>query len=401
MKTAFLIDSMSRKAGGVQTSLQCLARALAARREEGQVFAVRDEHSDADLAGWDPVPVSLSCPLGPRRFGFAPGLARRLDDFDPDLVEVHGLWTYISQVSQRWHRRTGRPCFLHPHGMLDPWAVAHSGWKKRLAARLFEERHLREAGCLRALCRAEAEAIRAYGIRAPVAIIPNGIDLPEEVDERERGTKHEEPKTLLYLGRLHPKKGLAILLRAWSIRNPDGWQLVIAGWDEGGHAKELQQLCRELGLPFSTIPAGEFPTKNQEPGTKNHEGIVFTGPVFGKAKESLLRAADAFILPSFSEGLPMTLLEAWSYRLPVVMTEACNLPEGFATGAAIRVAPTVESVAEGLESLFGLTHSDRESVGKAGRRLVEDRFLWPSIAGQASLVHEWLVGGGSKPDFVV
>ena len=400
MKTAFLIDSMSRKAGGVQLSLQCLSRALVERGELGRVFSVKDEHSEADLAGWDPVPVSLSPSLGPRRFGYAPDMTRELEGFSPDLVEVHGLWTYTSRVSQRWHRKTGHPCFIHPHGMLDPWAVRHSGWKKTLVAHLFENRHLNEAGCLRALCRAEADAIRSYGVRVPIAVIPNGIDLPKEMVEGVRGTRNEEPKTLLYLGRLHPKKGLLNLIRAWSSKATDDWQLVIAGWDEGGHKKELQQLCRELGLPFSTIPAGEFPTKNEAPRTRNRESLTFAGPVFGEAKEALLSSADAFVLPSFSEGLPMTVLEAWAHRLPAVMTDACNLPEGFAAGAGIRVEPTAESVAEGLATLFTLADSDREAMGTAGRRLIEDRFLWSSIASQTSLVHDWLVGGGTRPGFV-
>lgn len=400
MKTAFLIDSMSRKAGGVQLSLQCLSRALVERGELGRVFSVKDEHSEADLAGWDPVPVSLSPSLGPRRFGYAPDMTRELEGFSPDLVEVHGLWTYTSRVSQRWHRKTGRPCFIHPHGMLDPWAVRHSGWKKTLVAHLFENRHLSEAGCLRALCRAEADAIRSYGVRVPIAVIPNGIDLPETHEPEDRKTEPRDRKTLLYLGRLHPKKGLPNLIRAWSNKATDDWQLVIAGWDEGGHEKELQQLCRELGLSFSINSPGELPTENEDLKTKGRGSLTFTGPVFGEAKEALLRSAEAFVLPSFSEGLPMTVLEAWAHRLPVVMTDACNLSEGFAAEAAIRVEPTASSVAEGLASLFALADSEREAMGTAGHRLIEDRFLWASIATQASLVHDWLVGGGTKPGFV-
>ena len=380
MKFACLIDSMSRNAGGVQLSVKRLAQELHHRGDETRVFSLRDEHTEADLAGWQPVPVSLSTAVGPRRFGFAPGLGRQLRNFAPDLVQTHGLWTYTSWVSLQWHRRTGGPCFVHPHGMLDPWAVRHSGIKKRLVAGLFENRHLREAGCLRALCQSEAEAFRAYGIAAPVAIIPNGIDLPEERPVLPKA----ETKILLYLGRLHPKKGLPLLIEAWAACRPRDWQLVIAGWDEKDHEGELKTQCRELGVSIGG-EAGE---------------VTFAGPVFGEEKDALLRCSSAFVLPSFSEGLPMTVLEAWAYRLPVVMTDPCNLPEGFAAGAALRVETESASVARGLAELFAMSESERTTMGGAGRALVEAKFLWPAIATQVAEVHEWLLGGGTRPGFV-
>lgn len=414
MKVACIIDSMSRNAGGLYTSVRRMMQEVARVGYTARIFAMRDEHSLEDIHGWDPIPISLSTPIGPRRFGFAAGFDGRLREFAPDLVQTHGLWTYTSHVSQRWHRRTGGPCFIHPHGMLDPWAVNHARWKKRIAGMLFEDRHLQEAGCIRALCREEAEAVRAYGIRAPIAIIPNGIDLPEEIPSLltrsapDSGTKDKGPRTLLYIGRIHPKKGLENLIRAWSevtghgsrVTERDGWRLVIGGWDELDHENALKRLCLELGVSFSSSSTHGIPTRNEEPRTKNGEAITFLGPVYGEAKDALLRSADAFILPSFSEGLPMTILEAWAYRLPVVMTPPCNLPEGFAAGAALRVEPEADSIARGLADLFAMPTAALREMGERGRQLVEARFLWPAIAKQVAEVHEWLLGGGAKPGFV-
>jgi poly(glycerol-phosphate) alpha-glucosyltransferase len=128
---------------------------------------------------------------------------------------------------------------------------------------------------------------------------------------------------------------------------------------------------------------------------------VFFGPAFGEEKTSLLRSTDAFVLPSFSEGLPMSVLEAWSYRLPVVMTPECNLPEGFAADAAIRIETGAESIVQGLNSLFSMSRSDLHAMGAKGRTLVEERFTWKTVAAQMREVYDWMLGGGATPSSVV
>src|SRR5438094_7691198 len=122
---------------------------------------------------------------------------------------------YMSAATLSWHRAHHRPYMISPHGMLDPWAMRNSWWKKRLARVLYEDQHVRKASCLRALCQSEAESMRAFGLRNPICIIPNGIDLPTVVNGSDLSiegqlSEQRKPggKTLLYLGRIHPKKGL-------------------------------------------------------------------------------------------------------------------------------------------------------------------------------------------------
>src|SRR4030095_11103730 len=100
-------------------------------------------------------------------------------------------------------KRTGRPYLVHPHGMLDAWGLQNSGSKKLIAAWLYENQHLREAACLRALSEAETRSIRAYGLRNPICVIPSGVDLPD-LSASNANSESANPKTLLYLGRLHP-----------------------------------------------------------------------------------------------------------------------------------------------------------------------------------------------------
>src|SRR5262249_28975415 len=153
-------------------------------------------------------------------------------------------------------------------------------------------------------------------------------------------SQSEGQKTLLYLGRLHPKKNVANLIRAWNeISNcqrcsSDCWVLAIAGWDQGGYESELKRLAA---------------------GTS----VGFLGPRFGAEKSECYRTCDAFILPSLSEGLPMTVLEAWAYAKPVLMTAECNLPEGFSAEAALRIGPSPGEIADGVRQLVEMSDDDR------------------------------------------
>ena len=129
--------------------------------------------------------------------------------------------------------------------------------------------------------------------------------------------------------------------------------------------------------------------------------VEFLGPVFGETRDAAYRNADAFVLPSFSEGQPLTVLEAWAHALPVLMTPACNLSDGFAAEAAIRIEPTDESVRTGLEQLMQMDRPALEKMGKAGRELVERDYTWPRIASQMHEVYRWILGTGPRPQCVI
>jgi len=152
---------------------------------------------------------------------------------------------------------------------------------------------------------------------------------------------------------------------------------VIAGWDQGGHRRELEQLTRELKIADS---------------------VQFTGPLFGEARDTAYQNADAFVLPSLSEGQPLVVLEAWSHARPVLMTQECNLPEGFENGAAIRMSATVEGTSGALGKLFALEKSALEEMGRRGRDLVIGNFSWSHIASQMFAVYQWVLGRSAPPN---
>ncbi len=398
MKVGLVSDSLSTTAGGIFEIERSLALQLRGLGVSVTAWGVRDEAWENVAGQWGGIECRLRERFGPRIFGYVPGLVSDLVGSKCELLHLQHLWMYPSLAVHRWHRRTGRPYLVTANGMLEPWTLSRSKWIKRAAAIGYENRMLRSAACLQANTEKEAADFRAYGLRNPICRIPNGVDLPEVSDSQPLRQRFGGPRVLLFLGRLHPKKGLVNALRAWAEVMGQGahgtgrqdWQFVIAGWDQGGHGNELKALCRELGLDYSDKPSGTSSAASPLP-------VIFCGPVFGREKDALMRRAEAFILPSFSEGLPMAVLEAWAYGLPVLMTDHCNLPEGFAIGAAIRIPTEAPGIAGGIGELFQGSPRDLEAMGEAGRALVEGQFTWPKVAAQMKEVYEWMLGGGTRP----
>jgi poly(glycerol-phosphate) alpha-glucosyltransferase len=270
--------------------------------------------------------------------------------------------------------------------MLDTWAVRNSRWKKVIASVMYETRNLRGARCVHALCAAERDAIRHFGVQAPIAVVPNGVDLsiadgPHELPGWMAAVPPDS-QVLLFLGRIHPKKGLASFIQAFAAcrsRRVARWHLVVAGWDQGGHQAELQALASACGVP---------------------ERVHFVGPQFGSDKAASLAHAHAFVLPSHSEGLPMAVLEAWAFGKPVLMTDACNLPEGFSSGAAVRLPDDVGGMSRVTDEFVERDEAERVDIGVKGRQLAASRFGWESIADQMVAVYRWSRDGGAPPSSV-
>lgn len=395
------MDFVSRANGGIFEAELRLHQTLQADLGVGvQVVGLRDAHSESDRERWKPLNPSVQEVCGPRSFGYAPGLVDALLHSGADLAYCAGLWKYPSAAALSWANRTRKPMIVAPHGMLDPWALRHSRVKKGIAGLLFQNSQLRKAACLRALSLAEAESFHSYGLKNPICVIPNGIDLPplsETTRDDVLGNLAGGPKVLLYLGRIHPKKGLANLLRAWAslLRNKDqvatDWILAIAGWDQGDHENELKRLATELGIRWNTADCSK----------PENGSLLFLGSRFGKEKASAYFFSDAFILPSLSEGLPMVILEAWSYAKPVLMTPECNLPEGFEANAAIPIDATHSGIAAGLKQLGEMTDYQRTDMGRRGRDLVARRFNWSTVASQTHNLYDWVLGGGTPPDCLI
>jgi glycosyltransferase involved in cell wall biosynthesis len=322
-------------------------------------------------------------------FGYSRKLRKVLKEraIQSDVIHSHGLWMYMDYLSSRTASSFGRPHVISAHGSFEPWALARSAWKKNLVRFLFADRSLERAACLHALCRPEAENIRALGYKSPIAVIPNGIDPADFMELPPKGTLAEKfpqlegCKLILFLSRIHPKKGLLHLAAAWGTlaeRFPE-WHLVVAGPDEVGHRTEIEKALAAHGVAHRT---------------------TLTGMVTGRCKLAVLASADVFVLPSFSEGFSMAVLEAMACGLPVLLTPGCNFPEAVAAGAALEIEPDVQSTAAGLQQLMEMTNHQRQEMGERGRELVNSRYTWSRVARKMIELYKWCLGSGEPPPTV-
>ncbi len=294
---------------------------------------------------------------------------------DVELIHAHGLWRSATRILKS-SQLSNFPIIISPHGMLDEWAMAYSPWKKWIVWQLWESHAMNQATCIHALCEAEAKAIRRFLPKARIAVIPNGVHLPDEscTNPLVPPWSSEIPKgdkILLFLGRFHQKKGLEPLLNAWlsvlSLAKKQRWWLVFIGFGDGG---DLQNQLRD------------FPV----------ERCLVYGPAFGAMKNTVLSHASAFVLPSFSEGLPMAALEAMAYQLPCLLSQACNLPQAFNNHAAIKAEPDSARLINSLQQLFLQSDNDRKLMGSQGYDLVSKHFTWDYVSSQFKQLYSWNLG---------
>ena len=297
----------------------------------------------------------------------------------PDVLHGHGLWHPVNHWTARAARLWAIPLILQPRGMLEPWAIRHKGVKKRVALALYQRRDLYTARVLVATAEQEYDNLRALGLRQPIAMIPNGVPLPAADELPARPIRSAVvPRTVLFLGRVYPVKGVLNLIEAWAQVRPMCWRLRIAGPDEAGHLAEVLARLEQLGVSNS---------------------IEYMGSLDGAAKSALYQAADIFVLPSFSENFGVVVAEALSHAVPVITTMGtpwADLPK-FGCGWWIPIG--IEPLANALREAMALSDTERTAMGARGLAYVR-RYNWPTIAGDMAAVYRWVLGKGGKPNCV-
>ncbi|RZJ76987.1 MAG: glycosyltransferase [Flavobacterium sp.] len=395
-KLLILTPTVSRIGAGLFNAVRCLAMAQNQQISSAKllVFSFTDSFTHLDIRSWSPLnPKHFKRRLMPG-LGFSRELVVQARSFldSGSVLHVHGIWEAAGAMIASKAKSLRRPYLISPHGMLDSWALNQSRLKKSIANAIYVKRYIEGASCIHALCESEYDSIRSYGFKGPISIIENGVDIPKLIEgnichpapwKTKEYPKLSGRKILLFLGRVAEKKGLFQLINAWNDckQNLNDWALVIAGpSDPEAHLEQLRNRVDELEL---------------------NETVAFIGPQFGDDKIACYQQSAGFVLTSFSEGVPLAVLEAASYRLPLLISSQCNIPKLESLDAAITIdARNQASLLAGLRRFLGENHESHTARSLRAYEYVKDECTWDRIATQHLEVYRWLTGQRSKPDYV-
>jgi glycosyltransferase involved in cell wall biosynthesis len=312
------------------------------------------------------------------RFSLTPHLGRELRkvcaEVRPEVLHDHGLWLHMNHVAAATAKRLGLKRVVSPRGMLEDWALSYRTFKKRLAWYVYQWNDLRSASAFCATSRLEADNIRALGFEQPIAMIPNGIDLRAP---KVAPSDTARQRTILFMSRLHPKKGILDLVAAWSKVVRPRWRLIIAGPDENRYRAVVEAAVARERLSDS---------------------VSIAGPIADGERDSVLSKADVFVLPSYSENFGMVVGEALAAGLPVITTTATPWQVLQSAECGWWISPGAESMQAALEAAMTLPDDVRMAMGQRGRALIEAQFSWRAAAEKHVQLYRWLTGQAAAPE---
>lgn len=382
LKVLHVTPSMSPSWGGPAIAVSELTAACAEQGIQCEIATTHGYRVGTGQVATAGVPVhSFDAGFGlPARTwaGYSRELFRFLHDraADFDLVHVHSIWSYPAYAAYCSARKRGLPYMFTIHGELSDWGLRQKALKKRTYRFFVLDRMLREAGALHAITRAEKEQVRKLGFKSPVVVAPNGIEqsgfaeLPAPQNLVRRFPELEGKRVILFLGRLHPKKGLDILARSFSrlAGRFDDLMLLVVGPDKFGTRKNMEAILRSKRLLDRT---------------------VFTGLLTGEDKLAALSCADLFVLPSHSDVRGIAVLEAMAARLPVIITTGCEFPEVAEYEAGLVAEADEASIADAMARLLADTEL-RRHMGQQGHKLVTERYTWQAATATMSELYRTL-----------
>ena len=367
LKVLHVIPTLDPLLGGPSSAIRGMTKCLLAAGIDVTVAATTTgEQWPLDAVPTFQLPI-LESPLIPPSFYFSPALAQWIDReiVKFDLVHIHTIFNFPAMVTCRTARRRAVPYIIRPCGILDSWSMSRSRLKKFFWLRYIDRPNLQGAGAIHFT--SEEERIGAIGVTAgiPSAVIPLGIDLPEFSPKKSPVAE----KIILFLSRLHPKKGLERLIQALGqlVLERSDFLLVVAGSGEPDYERRLRQMAVDAGIA---------------------ERIEWRGFVAGPAKVALLRSADIFVLSSFQENFGIAVAEAMAYGVPVVISDRVNLHSVVAaSGAGIVTQLDVKSLASGIRQLLQ-DDSFRLECGVNAANTASRYFSWVSIAQELTTLYQ-------------
>ncbi len=371
---------MASAAAGPSTTVRRLAQSLGGIGVSSEIFSTSlpwrlpDDEPGVRIFRQDFANVPIF-----RRLHVSGAMRRGLEEVAAQnaVLHSHGLWLFPNFYPAWAATRHGCPLIVSPRGMIAPAALAFSRRRKALIWALAQRRALESVSCFHATSVQEAQEIRSAGLGSPIAVIPNGIDVPPEAPKQDTS----QPRVLLHLGRIHPKKGIDRLLDSWARleREHHQWSLRVVGPSEGGHRQELERQAARLGL----------------------SRVNFEDALFGAAKDSAYREADLFVLPTRNENFGMVVAEALANGTPVICTKGAPWRELETNHCGWWIDHGVDALTGALDSAMRVPRSELNKMGARGRLWMKQAFSWESVAVNMLAVYRWCRGESEKPEFVL
>lgn len=363
MKIIHYIPSIDRIAGGTSTYMQVLGKELG-KLAEVHIITHASENP-LPISNCEIHNVSVYNPINSR---FKNEVSKLFDVIKPDLVHVNCCWMPACAFVQQMAQKRNIKVVLTPHGMLEPWLIKRHYWTRKLPALLlYQKAAIQNADCLQATAESEKENLLKLGYNSNIKIVKLGIDAESIIMK----TSWKKNKQLLFLSRVHVKKGINYLIEAADILRDDlqGYKILVAGEGDADYVASLKQQIMDKGL---------------------QDIIQLIGGVYGNKKWELFQTSDFFVLPTHSENFGLAIAESLASGTPVITTVGTPWNDLNSSNAGAWIEIGTQPLVETLRRFLSLSDGELETMGKNGRKLIETKYSAKVMAEEMMKVYDSL-----------
>jgi glycosyltransferase involved in cell wall biosynthesis len=372
MQVLHIISGLGVNGGGPSQSVYYTVKGLRERHIDADILTYQPDVNDKFISDEDYI---IALPNKKRPVAYSSGYKRYLENNCYDIYHTQGVWQYPTYIAANIARQYNKPYIITPRGMLYPQALNHSKFKKQLFLKLFLLNDMNKASAIHVTCEEEMQHIRNLGVKSPIAVIPNPVNISNEVD-----ISNQDKLRIGYLGRVHPRKNIERLLSVWNNLDLDktGAELIIIGDGDTNYMNFLKAEQQRLNL----------------------KNVVFTGFLSGEAKENVIRSLSYLVVPSDFENFGMIVPEALIQGVPVIASKGTPWQELETHNCGWWVDNDVDTLTETIQKAMNLPEDIRIAMGKRGKELIKNNYSVEVVSKKMIQLYSWILNGREKPEFV-